>query len=66
MNKVLVETAYTELNAEQHDAVTKFLGDNGINYRYSVDDLTWVIVLNATGSDLTALETNVFGAAVTA
>jgi hypothetical protein len=65
MTKTLSQIAYSDLTPEEHDAVKNFFGDNGVNYSESVDDPTWVIALNANSNVLLAMETNVFGAAVT-
>lgn len=65
MTKTLAQVIYSGLSTDEYAAVQNFLTDNGVNFEYSDGDPTYVIARNATASELTALETNVFGAAVT-
>jgi hypothetical protein len=64
MTKTFAQVIYSDLTADEADAVKKFLGDNGLNWEDSPSDPSWVRVLNASAADLSALEINVFGSAV--
>lgn len=59
-----MQVAYTELTPEQYATAKQFLEENGINYEFDFNDSTWFVALQAPGSTLKALETQVFGAEV--